>query len=95
MLHRQGKISRAAGLGSTFLKSEEKIRAILPLAPQGDVQKIENILTRDRISLDVVVLHAARVEPAADTKARLEQAVDDAEKSLQSIMRGNGSPSPE
>ncbi|MCB0163017.1 MAG: hypothetical protein KDI79_02250 [Anaerolineae bacterium] len=84
-LHIQGKITRVVGAGTVMLKRGEKIMAVLPLSPKGNVQAIENVLTRDRIALNVSVLHAARLEPAADTKTRLQQELSSAEAQLRSL----------
>ncbi|MCB0163014.1 MAG: hypothetical protein KDI79_02235 [Anaerolineae bacterium] len=80
VLQRQGLITRAVGAGSWMLGRQEQIKAILPLLPAGNVNPLENVLTRDRIPLDIKVLHAAQIEPAEDTLARFQQAVTDAEK---------------
>lgn len=93
VLQRHGKLTRAVGRGSVMLRPFEKIKAILPLTPQGGVQDIENVMTRDRISLDLKILHAARVEPAGDTKERLQKAFDEARAEFQSMRRQ--SPTPE
>ena len=76
VLKRRGKISRAVGVGSTMLRAEEGIKAILPLTTTGNVNSLENVLTRDRIPLKLKVLHVVQVEPAAETKKRLQDEVD-------------------
>lgn len=84
-LHIQGKITRVVGAGTVMLKRGEKIMAILPLNPKGNVQAIANVLTRDRIALNVSVLHAARLEPAADTKTRLQHELSSTEAQLRNL----------
>ncbi len=90
VLHIQGRITRAVGLGTVMVQRGEKIKAVLPLGPEGNVQEIENVLTRDRIPLKVKVLHAARLEPAADTQARLEGVVVAAQAKLHQLTRHGG-----
>lgn len=77
VLHKWGKITRVVGLGSTILRHEEQVRTILPIRPKGGLNEIQKVLTRDRIPLTITVLHAAQIEQAAETKARLQQAVTD------------------
>ncbi len=87
VLKRRGKFSRAIGLGSTMLRREERIKAILPLATTGNVNSLENVLTRDRIPLKLKVLHVVQLEPAAETRKRLQDEVrlarEKADKTLQ------------
>jgi hypothetical protein len=82
VLEHQGTITRAVGAGSEMLSWEEKIKAILPLTTQGGTQTVENVLTRDKIPLNITVAHAAQMESADETKTRLKQAVKDAEVEL-------------
>ena len=90
-LHIQGKITRVVGAGTVMLKRGEKVKAILPLSPKGGVSTMENVLTRDRIALNVSVLHAARIEPAGDTKARLQKEAAAAEANLSQLISENAS----
>lgn len=71
VLHEWGGITRVIGRGSTMLKRNEKIKMIVPLGGKGGTQDID-VLTRDRVPLEVTVLHVVQVEPAADTEKRLE-----------------------
>jgi len=73
VLHHQGKITRAVGVGLVRLGSGEKIKAIIPLGGKAGVQKIENVLTRDRIDLTLSVAHGASSELVSGTKKRLEE----------------------
>lgn len=70
-LHEWGKLTRVVGMGSTMLNREEQIKAILPLNPQGGINTIENVMTKDRVPLTVHVLHVAQMEPATETAERL------------------------
>ncbi len=90
VLHLDGKITRAVGRGSVMLKRGEKVRAILPLGGKGDTQKIEDVLTRDRVPLDITVSYAAQMEPAAETGKRLQQTLADAKASLQDLKTQSG-----
>ncbi|MBE7550466.1 MAG: hypothetical protein HS126_05250 [Anaerolineales bacterium] len=85
VLHRWGKITRVVGLGSTMLKREEQIKAIVPLTAKGDVNKVDSVLTRDRISLNFDIAHAVQVELATETKMRIQQAVADAQAYLDGV----------
>lgn len=85
VLHKHGKMTRAVGAGSVFLKREEKVKAILPLDTNGGIQEVEGVLTRDRIPLQMKILHVVQLEPASETRARLEQVVTEAESNLESI----------
>ncbi len=85
VLHHWGKITRAVGMGFTILQHEEQIKAIVPLTSKGGVNTIENVLTRDRVSLDFTIFYAAQMEPAVETQKRLQQAVKDARVQLQKI----------
>jgi regulator of protease activity HflC (stomatin/prohibitin superfamily) len=77
VLREWGKITRVAGLGSFMLRRNEQIKAIVPLTPKGNMQEIENVLTRDKVPLTVKVVHVAQMEPAAQTAERLGTAIDD------------------
>lgn len=92
VLQRQGLITRAVGAGSWMLGRQEQIKAILPLLPAGAVNPLSNVLTRDRIPLEVKVLHAAQIEPAEDTLARFQQAVTDAEKAFNQLKTTGAAP---
>ena len=76
VFHKHGKITRAAGLGATMLRRGEKIKAIIPLGVKAGPQKIENVLTRDRIALTLNVVHGAGIELVSGTKKRLEDTKD-------------------
>lgn len=93
VLQRHGIITRAVGPGKVRLWKDEKIKAILPLTPQGGVQQIENVMTRDGIPVELMVLHAVRLESASDTKERLQKAVAEAKTKLRSVQ--SNSPTPE
>jgi hypothetical protein len=82
VLHKWGKVSRAVGRGSTLLEPREQIKVILPLTTKGGINTVENVLTVDRIPLTIKVVHAVQLEPAADTKKRLQQAASEARKQL-------------
>ncbi|MFN8458980.1 MAG: hypothetical protein U0401_30735 [Anaerolineae bacterium] len=77
VLHRWGKITRAVGLGSTMLKSEEQIKAILPLTPTGESYNLENVFTRDRVPLKISVAYEVQVASAAESKNRLSEQAGD------------------
>ncbi|MBN1993963.1 MAG: hypothetical protein JW953_14785 [Anaerolineae bacterium] len=85
VLHYQGNITRVVGETKILLKGYEKIKAIFPLTNKAGPQTIDDVLTRDRIPLKLTVLHVAQLELAKDTKKRLQQAVAEAEKQLQTI----------
>ncbi|MCL4298143.1 MAG: hypothetical protein KJ077_20560 [Anaerolineae bacterium] len=85
VLHKWGKITRAVGLGSTMLKHAEQVKAVLPIRPKGGISEIKNVLTRDRIPLTITVLHAVQVDPAGETKARLEQVIDQTKNQLEEL----------
>ncbi len=70
VLHDWGKITRVVGQGSTMLKREEQIKAIVPLGGKGGTSQI-NVLTRDRIPLKITFAHVVQVEPAKETATRL------------------------
>ncbi len=76
VFHKNGKITRAAGLGATLLRRSEKIKAIIPLKNKVDMQEIENVLTKDRIALTLKVAHGAGIELVSGTKKRLEEMQD-------------------
>jgi hypothetical protein len=76
VFHKNGKITRAAGLGSTLLRRGEKIKAIIPLGNKANAQEIENVLTKDRIALTLKVAHGAGIELVSGTKKRLEDMKD-------------------
>lgn len=69
-LHKRGRFTRAVGLGSTMLERGEQIRAIIPLGTQAGVNKIEQVLTADRVPLTFHVLHVVQMEPAEVTAAQ-------------------------
>ena len=73
VLHKHGKITRAVGMGKTWLNRKERIKAIVPLGVQVNVNEPENVITRDRIALTVKVVAGCRIEPAAATDARLAE----------------------
>lgn len=96
VLHHWGKVTRVVGLGSTVLKREEQIKAVLPLTAKGGSSIIKNVLTRDRIPLEeMIVGYAAQIELAAETKARLEEAVISAKTHLEKVKRVENMPQEE
>lgn len=96
VLQRQGQITRAVGAGSWMLGRQEQIKAILPLLPAGGINDgLTNVLTRDRIPLDLKVLHAAQIEPAADTLARFKQAATNAQEELKTLEAASDTPAEE
>lgn len=84
VLHHKGKITRAVGAGSVRLWGEEKIKAILPLGIKANIHKLENVRTQDKVPLNLTVIDLTQIEPAKETRARLEQEVATASKLLQS-----------
>ncbi len=101
VLHRWGRITRSVGLGSTMLKSEEQIKAILPLTPTGESYTLENVLTRDRVPLRITVAYEVQVASAAESKNRLNEQAgdkligDDYEQCYESIARLIAAKSPD
>jgi len=93
-LHKHGKITRVKGVGSVMLERSEKIKAIMPLDIKANLQTIKNVLTRDRIALSIDVLHVVQIESAAETKSRLEQAVE-AGKTTLAELRDDQAPAEE
>lgn len=72
-LHKYGQITRIVEAGTTMVKSKEKVKAIIPLRGNTDVQEIDNVLTRDRIAVKVKVAHSAQIENAEGTRRRLAE----------------------
>lgn len=72
VFHKQGKITRTTGDGWVELEAGERIRAILPLGAQRHVFKIERLLTRDRIYLNLEMNYVVEIEKASDTFKRLK-----------------------
>ncbi|HMR65999.1 MAG TPA: hypothetical protein PKE64_18475, partial [Anaerolineae bacterium] len=63
--------------------------AILPLGGKSNSQELENVLTKDKIALRLKVAHGAQIEPADDTKKRLDEAVNTATLELREARRSN------
>jgi hypothetical protein len=94
VLHHWGKFTRVIGVGPTRLKRREQIKAVIELTPRVMPKKaktmgendnlVKDVLTQDRIPLQMTVFHIAQLEPASETKARFQQAVDNALARLKS-----------
>jgi hypothetical protein len=101
VLHRWGRITRAVGLGSTMLRSEEQIKSILPLTPTSESYTLENVLTRDRAPLRINITYEVQVASAAESKNRLSEQAgdkligDDYDQCYESIARLIAAKSPD
>ncbi|NJN93609.1 MAG: hypothetical protein HC875_05695 [Anaerolineales bacterium] len=90
VLHKWGKITRVVGQGSVLLGREEQIKVIVPLGGKGESNTIENVLTRDRIPVKVIISHTVQVESAQEMRKRpLQEAVEEAKKELQRVTTGS------
>lgn len=85
ILHRHGRITRTVSSGSIMLTREENIKGIVPFGSKAKPQTIKNVLTRDRIPLELEVFHVAQMESATETKTRLKQALEEAKTHLKEV----------
>ncbi len=63
------EISRICGPGVMIMGRDEKIRMVFDLRPQFIQIVVENVLTRDRISLTIEIGIGYRIRPASDPDA--------------------------
>lgn len=88
-LHYRGQLTRIESAGTVMIDPAEEIKAILPLGGKSNSQELENVLTKDKIALRLKVAHGAQIEPAEDTKKRLDEAVNTANLELREARRSN------
>jgi regulator of protease activity HflC (stomatin/prohibitin superfamily) len=86
VFERGGKISQIAGSGLVLLKRYERIRAIFELRPQSETRKTENVLTKDRIPLTVVMGAGFQIEPKEVTDQRPESFVEPDGEALSEVI---------
>jgi regulator of protease activity HflC (stomatin/prohibitin superfamily) len=86
VFERSGKISQIAGSGLVLLKQHERIRAIFELRPLGETRETENVLTKDRIPLTVVMGAGFQIEPKEVTDQRPESFVEPNGEALSEVI---------
>ncbi|MFB0536168.1 MAG: SPFH domain-containing protein, partial [Anaerolineae bacterium] len=83
---RSGKISQIAGSGLVLLKRYERIRAIFELRPLWEIRELENVLTKDRIPLTIVMGVGFQIEPKEVTDQRPESFVEPKGEALSEVI---------
>jgi regulator of protease activity HflC (stomatin/prohibitin superfamily) len=81
-----GKISQVAGPGLVLLKQYERVRAIFELRPLGETRETENVLTKDRIPLTIVMGVGFQIEPKEVTDQRPESFVEPNGEALSEVI---------
>jgi regulator of protease activity HflC (stomatin/prohibitin superfamily) len=81
-----GKISQITGSGIVLLKRYERIRAIFKLGPQWQTRELENVLTKDRIPLTIVMGVGFQIEPKGVTDQRPESFVEPNGEALSEVI---------
>jgi len=81
-----GKISQVAGPGLVLLKQYERIKAIFELRPQSETRETENVLTKDRIPLTIVMGVGFQIEPKEVTVQRPESFVEPNGEALSEVI---------
>lgn len=78
VLERGGKITRIVNAGVNKLEAMETIRNIFALNVQSspaDTTKIEQVLTKDRIPLTIILKMGFQIEPASEADKRVESKI--------------------
>ncbi|MDH4137737.1 MAG: SPFH domain-containing protein, partial [Anaerolineae bacterium] len=86
VFQRAGKISRITGSGLVLLKQYEQIRAIFELRPLWELRELKNVLTKDRIPLEVEIGVSFQIEPKAVTDQRPESFVEPHGEALTEVI---------
>jgi regulator of protease activity HflC (stomatin/prohibitin superfamily) len=86
VFERSGKISRIVGPGLVLLKQYERIKAIFELRPLGETRETENVLTKDRIPLTIVMGVGFQIEPKEVTDQRPESFVEPNGEALSEVI---------
>jgi len=86
VFERSGKISQVAGSRLVLLKQYERIRAIFELRPLGETKETENVLTKDRIPLTIVMGVGFQIEPKEVTDQRPESFVEPNGEALSEVI---------
>jgi regulator of protease activity HflC (stomatin/prohibitin superfamily) len=86
VFQRSGKISQITGSGLILLKRYERIRVILELRPLWELKELENVLTKDRIPLTIVMGVGFQIEPKGATDQRPESFVEPNGEALSEVI---------
>jgi len=86
VFEQSGKISQIAGSGLVLLKRYERIRAIFELRPLGETRETENVLTKDRIPLTIVMGVGFQIEPKEVTDQRPESFIEPNGEALSEVI---------
>jgi regulator of protease activity HflC (stomatin/prohibitin superfamily) len=86
VFQRAGKISQITGSGLVLLERYEHIRAIFELRPLWELRELENVLTKDRIPLEIVMGVGFQIEPKAVTDQRPESFVEPDGEALSEVI---------
>jgi len=86
VFERSGKISQIVGPGLVLLKQYERIKAIFELRPLGETRETENVLTKDRIPLTIVMGVGFQIEPKEVTDQRPESFVEPKGEALSEVI---------
>lgn len=86
VFQRAGKISQIVGSGLILLKRYERIRAIFELRPLWELRELKNVLTKDRIPLEVEIGISFQIEPKEVTDQRPESFVEPNGEALTEVI---------
>ncbi len=86
VFQRAGKISQVCSSGLFLLKQYERIRAIFELRPLWETRELENVLTKDRVPLTVVMGVGFQIEPQKVTHQRPESFVEPNGEALSEVV---------
>ena len=86
VFQRAGKISRITGSGLVLLKQYEHPRAIFELRPLWELRELKNVLTKDRIPLEVEIGISFQIEPKEVTDQRPESFVEPKGEALSEVI---------
>jgi regulator of protease activity HflC (stomatin/prohibitin superfamily) len=86
VFQRSGRISQITGSGLVLLKRYERIRAIFELRPLWEIRELENVLTKDRIPLMIVMGIGFQIEPKEVTDQRPESFVEPNGEALSEVI---------
>ncbi len=86
VFEQSGEISRIVGSGLVLLKQYEGIKTVFELRPLGETRETENVLTKDRIPLTIVMGVGFQIEPKEVTDQRPESFVEPNGEALSEVI---------
>lgn len=85
VLQRHGVFTKMVTDDLAYLWPTEKVKAIVPFGGKSDATQISNLMTRDRIALELDFAYGARVETVQETQDRLNDLFSNRDKLVQDI----------